>query len=171
MKNKFNLKSAAVLVSLVLGASSMHALAYGTADDVNQGPFEKEFKALDKNNNGTLTRTEAGADKFYTRDHFKAADLDKDGTLDQKEYADYKSGEQQKNAGRVVDDSVITTKVKASLLKEEGFKGLKVSVETHKGVVLLSGFVDNSAQISRAEDIAKSIEGVKSVKNALTVKS
>lgn len=171
MKNKLNMKSAAVIVSLVLGASSMHAMAYGTADDVNQGPFEKEFNALDKNSNGTLTRTEAAVDKFYTKAHFKAADLDNDGTLDQKEYADYKSANQQKNAKRVVSDSVITTKVKASLLSEEGFKGLNVSVETHKGEVLLSGFVDNQSQVSRAEDVAKSVEGVKSVKNALTVKS
>jgi hyperosmotically inducible periplasmic protein len=171
IKNKFNLKTVAAIVTMVLGASSMQALAYGTADDVNQAPFEKEFKALDTDSNGTLTRTEAGNDKFYTRSHFKAADLDNDGTLDQKEYADYKSEVQQKNAKRVVGDSVITTKVKASLLKEEGFKGLKVSVETHQGVVLLSGFVDNSAQVSRAEEVAKSIEGVKSVKNALTVKA
>jgi hyperosmotically inducible protein len=56
-------------------------------------------------------------------------------------------------------------------LKEDGFQSLKVSVKTYKGEVQLSGFVDNSAQMMRAEEIAKSVEGVKSVKSALSVRS
>jgi len=48
---------------------------------------------------------------------------------------------------------------------------MKISVETHQGVVLLSGFVETEAQIKQAEAIAGAIEGVKSVKNSLVVKS
>lgn len=169
--NKSKQKTAAILVSLVFGAASVQAIAYGTADDVNQGPFEKEFNALDADSNGTLTRTEAGNDELYKGKHFSAADVNGDSKLDQKEYADYKSKEQLKYAGRVVDDSAITAKIKAELLKEDGFQSLKVSVKTYKGEVQLSGFVDNSAQMMRAEEIAKSVEGVKSVKSALSVRS
>src|SRR5664279_5173653 len=135
MKTPFKFHTAALLVSFALGASGMTAAAYAGVDNVNENPSQKEFNALDKDSDGTLTRTEAAGDKFYTRQHFRAADLDKDGTLDQKEYSDYKSKEQQKNVGRVTSDTTITTKVKASILKEEGFKGLDVSVKTYKGVV------------------------------------
>jgi hyperosmotically inducible periplasmic protein len=171
MKPQFNLKAATLVVSFALGVSGMTAVAYAGVDNVNENPSQKEFNALDKDNDGTLTRSEAAGDKFYTRKHFSAANLDNDGTLDYQEYSDYKSQEQQKNVGRVASDTTITTKVKANLVKEEGFKGLHVSVKTYKGVVQLSGFVESETQIARAEEIAKSVEGVKSVKNGLTVKS
>ena len=67
-------------------------------------------------------------------------------------------------------DTWITTKVKARLLEEEALKSLKISVETHKGEVLLSGFVADSTLKSKAEELVSSVEGVKSVKNAIVVK-
>ena len=65
---------------------------------------------------------------------------------------------------------MITSKVKGSLLKDEGLKSLKVSVKTNHGVVLLSGFVETEDQIRQAGNIAADIEGVKAVENSLLLK-
>ncbi|PWC17153.1 molecular chaperone OsmY [Brenneria roseae subsp. roseae] len=67
-------------------------------------------------------------------------------------------------------DAMTTSTIKAKLLADDIVPSRKVAVETQDGVVLLSGDVDNQAQSARAESIAKSIDGVKSVKNSLTVK-
>ncbi len=72
--------------------------------------------------------------------------------------------------GVVVDDSVITTKAKAELLATKDLRSLQVSVETRKGQVILSGFVDNAAMKAKAEEVVAKIDGVKSVKNSLVVK-
>jgi osmotically-inducible protein OsmY len=75
------------------------------------------------------------------------------------------------NAGRVVDDSVITGKVKAALVADPTTKAHEISVETFKGVVQLSGFVDSSEARSRATQVAQQVEGVKQVKNALELRN
>jgi osmotically-inducible protein OsmY len=75
------------------------------------------------------------------------------------------------NAGRVVDDSVITGKVKAALVADPTTKAHEISVETFKGVVQLSGFVDSPEARSRAGQVAQQIEGVKDVKNDLELRS
>lgn len=75
-----------------------------------------------------------------------------------------------KSAGQIVDDTVITTKVKSALLADSDVKGLDVVVETSKGVVSLSGAVNNQTQIDRAAKIAGDVEGVHSVLNNLTIK-
>lgn len=77
----------------------------------------------------------------------------------------------KRSTGEYVDDKVITTKVKAALLNDTEVKGLQVHVETFNGVVQLSGFVEKPEQISRAAEVAKGVEGVKSVKNDLHVRS
>ena len=69
-----------------------------------------------------------------------------------------------------MDDTVITTKVKSALLADSDVKGLDVAVETSKGVVSLSGAVNNQTQIDRAAKIAGEVEGVHSVLNNLTIK-
>jgi osmotically-inducible protein OsmY len=75
------------------------------------------------------------------------------------------------NAGRVVDDSVITGKVKAALVADPTTKAHQITVETFKGVVQLSGFVDSSEARSRATQVAKEVDGVKSVKNELELRN
>ncbi|MDB5905896.1 MAG: hypothetical protein JWP34_10 [Massilia sp.] len=70
----------------------------------------------------------------------------------------------------VVADSVITTKVKADIFKEPELKSMAIHVETEKGVVMLSGFVDSKADADKAVRVAKSVEGVSSVKSAIKVK-
>jgi osmotically-inducible protein OsmY len=75
------------------------------------------------------------------------------------------------NAGRVVDDSVITGKVKAALVADPTTKAHQISVETFQGVVQLSGFVDSSEARSRAAQVAKGVDGVKNVKNDLELRN
>ena len=72
--------------------------------------------------------------------------------------------------GQYVDDTVITTKVKAAILEEPGLKSSEINVETFKGVVQLSGFVNSSADISTATKVAHAVAGVTSVKNDMHVK-
>jgi hypothetical protein len=75
------------------------------------------------------------------------------------------------NAGRVVDDSVITGKVKAALVADTTTKAHQISVETFQGVVQLSGFVDNAEARSRAGQLAQQVDGVKDVKNDLELRN
>ena len=76
----------------------------------------------------------------------------------------------QESTGEYVDDSVITTKVKALLAEDDFFKSFQISVETFKGVVQLSGFVNSQQAVNKAGEIVRSVQGVKSVKNNLIVK-
>jgi osmotically-inducible protein OsmY len=74
------------------------------------------------------------------------------------------------SAGEVIDDSVITTKVKALLAKDDLLKSFQISVETYQGTVQLSGFVNSQKAVDKAGSITKSVKGVKSIKNDLIVK-
>lgn len=170
MNDRFDLKTSMVLVILVLGFVGFSSLSLADPNDLNQSPYVTEFNELDIDGSGSLSKTEASKDKTFNKSSFEAADSDSNDALSQSEYADYKSRAQQKLLSRIVDDSAITARIKADILKEEGLKGLQISVETHKGVVQLSGFVDNKTQIVRAEEIAQSTQGVKSVRNSLVVK-
>jgi len=76
----------------------------------------------------------------------------------------------QESTGEYIDDSAITAKVKADLLADDILKGFQVSVETYKGIVQLSGFVDTQATKDRASSIVSKVAGVKEVKNNIIVK-
>jgi len=76
----------------------------------------------------------------------------------------------KEGTGEYVDDSVITTKVKTEIFKDASLKSAEINVETFKGVVQLSGFVNSQADIDRAVDVASSVKGVTSVKNDMRVK-
>jgi osmotically-inducible protein OsmY len=76
----------------------------------------------------------------------------------------------QSGTGEYIDDTVLTTKVKAAVFNEPTLKSAEINVETFKGVVQLSGFVNSQADINKAVQIAREIEGVKSVKNDMRVK-
>ena len=75
------------------------------------------------------------------------------------------------SAGEVIDDSVLTAKVKTALIASPETKAHQINVETRDGVVQLSGFVDSNSAKSAATSVAKSVTGVKDVKNELSVKS
>ena len=74
------------------------------------------------------------------------------------------------SSGAYLDDTVITTKVKAAILEDPALKVMQIQVSTHKNVVQLSGFVDTPQMIARAGTVANRVEGVASVKNDLIVK-
>jgi len=80
------------------------------------------------------------------------------------------STSKQEGAGEYVDASVITTKVKSLLVVDDFLKSFKIGVETYKGTVQLSGFVNSQKAIDKAIKIASSVKGVKFVKNDLVVK-
>ncbi|UAY96819.1 molecular chaperone OsmY [Dickeya dadantii] len=75
------------------------------------------------------------------------------------------------SVGSYADDTITTSTIKAKLLADDIVPSRHVKVETHDGIVLLTGQVTSRAQADRAEAIAKAVSGVKSVKNELTVKS
>ena len=74
------------------------------------------------------------------------------------------------STGEYVDDSVITTKVKALLAADDLLKSFQISVETYQGTVQMSGFVNSQMAVDKAVQIARGVEGVKSVRNDLIVK-
>ena len=80
------------------------------------------------------------------------------------------STSKQESAGEYVDDSVITTKVKSQLGADDFLKSFEISVETYKGIVQLSGFVDSQKAVDRAAEIVRGVNGVKSLKNSLVIK-
>lgn len=77
----------------------------------------------------------------------------------------------RESAGERIDDSVITTKVKALYVEDKTVSALGINVETFKGVVQLSGFADNQTEVDRAVELARGVKGVNSVKNDIRLKS
>ena len=76
----------------------------------------------------------------------------------------------REGTGEYVDDTVITTKVKAAIFNEPSLKSAEINVETFKGTVQLSGFVKYKADINTAVNVARNVAGVKSVKNDMRLK-
>ena len=74
------------------------------------------------------------------------------------------------SVGQYVDDSVITTGVKAAILNDPALKVAEINVETYKGVVQLSGFVAAQDSIAKAAAAARTVKGVQSVKNDIRLK-
>ncbi|HEX8611163.1 MAG TPA: BON domain-containing protein [Telluria sp.] len=75
-----------------------------------------------------------------------------------------------RSIGTAFEDTAITAKVKAALAGDPDVKARDVQVETYRGTVQLSGFVDSPENIRRATDVARRVDGVREVKNALIVK-
>ncbi len=208
----------ALVISLAFGTAAF-AATESDDDTINgwQSSLAAEFVKLDTSGNGLLLPSEASKGKAFNKKTFAAADTDGDGTIDQAEYIQYRTGMgatnhpaanqpvsnmstkmqssanatidqpvtkidtaemSQDNAepkkstvGEVIDDSVITTKAKAAIFNTPDLKTLQISVETRKGEVLLSGFVDSETAKMKAEEVVKNVGGVKSVKNNLEVKN
>ena len=78
--------------------------------------------------------------------------------------------QKHESTGQYIDDSAITTKVKAAIFDEATLKMLQINVKTYKGVVQLSGFVDSAQSVKKAGEVAGTVNGVVSVKNDLVVK-
>ena len=76
----------------------------------------------------------------------------------------------QQSTGQAIDDGVVTAKVKAKLIEDPVTKAHQINVETFKGTVQLSGFVEDNQARTRALQLARDVEGVKSVKDALEIR-
>ena len=166
MKRNHSMQSriAAALAAALIGAAGAAQAAE------TDGRTDAEFGKLDTNRDGFLSREEArkirGFDKAFTE-----ADDNRDGKLDAAEFTKAQAIHERMAAGQYIDDSVITAKIKAALLKDPAVSALSVSVETRKGTVVLSGFVESAIQLRRAAEIAAGVQGVVTVKNGLVVKS
>ncbi len=79
--------------------------------------------------------------------------------------------ETKTTVGTEIDDTVMTTKVKSALLRDTGLESLDIKVETRKGVVQLSGFVDSKNQMDRAMAVAQGVDGVSNVDNKIRIKA
>lgn len=80
------------------------------------------------------------------------------------------STQKQEGTGEYIDDSVVTTKVKAAIFNDATLKVFEINVETFKGVVQLSGFVSSTAAANKAAELTYTVRGVKSVKNDIRIK-
>jgi hyperosmotically inducible periplasmic protein len=148
---------------LALGLIS--ALVVGVA----QGQPSDKFRSLDRNGDGFLTKDEVSQIRGYER-AFDEADENRDGRLSPDEFIKSESILDRQQLGKAIDDSLLTTKVKAALLRERGIKSTDVHVESNQGRVLLSGFVDSEDQKQRALNVASRVEGVREVRDGLNVR-
>ncbi len=80
------------------------------------------------------------------------------------------STSKREGTGEYIDDTVITSKVKTAVLAESSLSSAEINVETFKGVVQLSGFVNSRADITKAVAVARNVPGVTSVKNDMRLK-
>jgi hyperosmotically inducible protein len=155
---------AALLALLTLLSAGAYAQYSGQAAESPSGP-RPDFVALDRNRDGYISKVEALANAEVQK-RFASFDLDKDGRLSEVEYA----AAMEDNEKRVVQDSVITARVKAALLAERGIPSLSISVETYEGRVQLTGFVKAAELASRAGRVTAGVSGVRTVDNNLSVR-
>jgi hyperosmotically inducible protein len=155
--------------ALAFAISAAFGAATASAADANEHMPNAKFDTLDKNKDGVLTRDEVKGLRDYST-AFDAADANKDGKLDRDEFLRAEAIHDRIVAGKYVDDSVITARVKTALLQEPELKSLDVSVETQNGVVLLSGFVRDDGQRQKAMKAAVKVNGVASVKDAMVIR-
>ena len=166
---KFNRAIPRAMASgLALGAA-LYAAPYASAAEDAAKPENPKFVALDRNHDGVLTRDEVRHIRDYAR-AFIEADENKDGKLDQAEFVKAEAIHDRIVAGKYVEDSIVTAKVKAALFNEPELKSLDVSVETLRGEVLLAGFVKDARQREKAMKTAVAVNGVVSVKDAMVVR-
>jgi hyperosmotically inducible protein len=127
------------------------------------------FKVYDSNGDGMLSVEEFRAQGGHEQ-AFREGDANRDNRLSKDEFVKASAYNDRLKLGKYVDDTWITAKVKAMLLKDEDVKGVDVNVETHKGMVQLSGWVNDPSQIAKAEKIATGVEGVKGIRNDLQLR-
>lgn len=126
------------------------------------------FRTYDGNADGAISLEEFQAQGGLVK-AFHEGDTNQDLRLSKDELIKASASNERIMSGNFVDDAWITTKVKTMLLKDDVIRGLSVNVETQKGTVQLSGWVNDEIQIAHAEQVARRIDGVKSVRNELQV--
>jgi len=127
--------------------------------------FMVGFAACETDHNDEMTETD---ETVVTEDNDTVADEDNDGMADDDEEM-AEADDEDRTAGEVLDDTVITSAIKAELLADSDVSGLDIDVDTMEGEVTLSGTVNSEMESVEAEAIAKSVDGVVSVTNNLVV--
>jgi hyperosmotically inducible periplasmic protein len=149
------------------------ALAAGVAAAVivsfaHAQPHDK-FHSLDRNADGFVSKDEVAHIEGYAN-ALEEADENRDGKLSPDEFTKAEAIHDRALLGKYVDDGLLTAKVKTALLREKGLKSTDVSVESYRGRVLLSGFVQDDQQRKKALLVASKVEGVREVKDGMTVR-
>ncbi len=133
---------------------------------------EPEIKSLDiqvETRNGEVMLS-GFVDNQMQKDRAVAVAKAVDGVTNVQDSLALKAGDGSTTVGAKMDDGITTTKVKAALLADSSVKGTDINVETQRGVVQLSGFVDSQGQVDRALQLAQGVQGVTKVDNELKVK-
>jgi hyperosmotically inducible protein len=130
---------------------------------------QDKFRSLDANRDGYLTKNEVSRIRGYTQ-AFDKADENRDAKLSLGEFIEAEAIHDRQQVADYVGDASLTAKVKTALLRADDLKPMDVSVETDNGRVLLSGWVENEAQRKKALQVASRVEGVKQVKDGMTLK-
>jgi len=128
-----------------------------------------KFQALDKNNDGFITRDEVQGTRWYDS-AFIQADENRDGRLDETEFVKAEAIQDRTSAGNYATDTTLKAKVKTKLLATRGLKSRDLDIEVVGSEVLISGFVRDEQQRSTAIQVASSVKGVTSVRDAMIVK-
>jgi hyperosmotically inducible protein len=157
-------------IAVLASAATVTAVASGQSDlPEDKRQPSKQFLQLDSNRDGYLSSSEAAGLRGFSR-AFVDADADRDGRLSADEFIKAEASHERQKVAQFTDDSVVTAKVKAALIKDLELKAFNVDVETYRGRVLLSGFVDDQRQAQRAVQLAAAVRGVARVENALQLK-
>ena len=154
-------------IALAVSGAMLAATPAGAANALMS--VQEKFRGLDTDRDGFVSRTEMQKVRGYAR-AFEEADDNHDGRLDPGEFVKSESIYDRIQAAAYVEDSVITAKGRAALLRQPKLNSLDVNVETYRGQVLLSGFVDDAGQRAKAIQVASSVTGVVGVKDGLVLK-
>lgn len=114
--------------------------------------------------------TVAGCSEAETQQAEDKAESAMQATENKAEEAGRYAGEKAEDAGEYIDDAVITTKVKAIIFDDDNLNSMQINVETSDGIVQLSGFVDDAADVDTAENLAETVKGVKGIENDIQVR-
>ena len=160
-------RSAFLALACTTAANAIASGQSGLPEESRQP--SKLFLQLDTNHDGYVSHDEAASVAGLDQT-FSASDTNRDAKLSPDEFIKSESILERKHLAKATEDSVITAKVKAALIKDLELKAFDVSVETYRGRVLLSGFVDSRQQAQHAVQIASAVGGVTHVENALKIK-
>jgi hyperosmotically inducible protein len=164
------IKRVASITLAVAGAVASAAIfAAPPSESEPNEPARAKFLKLDRNANGYLEKSEIAHLRGYEA-AFDQADENRDGKLDPGEFIKAESIYDRARAAAYVGDGALTAKVKAALLKESNLKSADVHVETDRGRVLLSGWVENPEQRNKAVKAASLVQGVVEVKDGMKVR-
>ena len=163
--NKSILRAIPLAISLLFSAGAM-------AQSLSQGDYKaaKDSIAAEYKSARASCNSMSGDAKSQCIADARSKRKIANAELDARQKPAKASTSKKESPGEYVEDSVITTKVKAAVLDEPSLKSAEINVETYKGIVQLSGFVRSQTDINKAIEVARGVKGVTSVKNVMIVK-